>query len=60
MLISFNYVYLLIMFTYRITYKDKKGKLQTEIVQADHGAEAQEIAEEDFPDLKEITKVEQL
>lgn len=48
------------MFTYRITYKDKKGKLQTEIVQADHGAEAQEIAEEDFPDLKEITKVEQL
>lgn len=48
------------MYTYRITYKDKKGKLQSEIVKADHGAEAQEIAEEDFPDLKEITKVEQL
>ena len=48
------------MYTFKITYKDKEGNTHSELVQADHGAEAQEIAEEDFFDFKEIVKVEQL
>ena len=48
------------MYHFRITYKTKDNKVKTEYVSADHGAEAQEIARDDFADLKKIIKVEQL